>query len=439
MRLQSVFRAALFAGVLLTSCASNDAQPAGPIARVAESTTTTEATDVGVVTTVVASTALTSTSTTISAPDTSAPDTTIATSTTTEAAPSTTAAPTALEVALRELIPFVEQERGHRFVTTPSVVQLEGDEFVDAFGAVVERNAERYAADYANFTGIYHAMGIISPDENLEQIWASFGDAGVLGFYDREEKQVFLRGREIDEFTKIVLVHELVHALDDQVFGIERPEYDDRDDEISWAFSSVLEGNARYIEYRYRDTLSSAERAAAAEQQRNLPRGASLRSFTESFLELQSAKYVHGARLMDELWDEGIEAVDAVIVSPPSASEQVLHPELVLEDEPADSPLSPPPADGPVFEQGVWGQIGLESILRDELDPNTAQAAAEGWGGDWYVAWTAGSRTCVRLDVAMDTPADLDELAQALEAWSVRGDREIYYPTADLVRLTTCG
>lgn len=440
MRLVMAYGAALLAGLLVvTACAAEDSRGTGPLAQVDEPTTTTT-TEPG------RNLVDADDDETETAPSTgSVPATTttepaaVSTTSTSSEAPTTSLAPTDLDRALEDLIPFVERERGHQFVNTPVVTQLQGDDFVDAFAAVVERNADRYAQDYTNFTGIYHAMGIIGPDDNLEDIWSSFGDAGVLGFYDREQQQVFLRGSGVDEFTKIVLVHELVHALDDQIFGIERPEYDDRDDEIAWAFSSVLEGNARVIENRYRDTLSASERAAAAEQQRSLPRGTSLRLFTESFLELQSAKYVYGEQLMSELWSDGVDAVDAVMVSPPSASEQVLNPELVVGGDEADGPLRAPPADGRIFEQGVWGQIGLESILRDELDAETARAAADGWGGDWYVAWTSGSQTCVRLDVQADSADDLDELADALQSWSVRGDREVYYPTADLVRVTACG
>ena len=42
-----------------------------------------------------------------------------------------------------------------------------------------------------------------------------------------------------------------------------------------------------------------------------------------------------------------------------------------------------------------------------------ARSAADGWGGDVYVAYGLDERTCVRAAFAGDTAADTDEIAQA--------------------------
>ena len=77
-----------------------------------------------------------------------------------------------------------------------------------------------------------------------------------------------------------------------------------------------------------------------------------------------------------------------------------------------------PPADGAVVSQGVMGQLTLALMLAASVDGATAEAAADGWGGDRYVAWRNGNQTCVRLAVVMDSPEHTAELGQALTEWA---------------------
>ena len=347
---------------------------------------------------------------------------------------------TELDLLVDELIAFVESERGHSFVSRPVVELFDGDDFVAEYAAVLAREAERNAADYRDATDIYQALGIIEETRDLVDIFASFADAGVLGFYDHPTERIVLRNDGLNPLTETVLVHELVHALDDQIFDLDRPEYDERTDEIGWTFTALIEGNATVIEDRYRRTLTEAELAAERDARRSLPRGVSLSSFSNSFLEIQFSPYEVGESWVSGLWaDGGRAAVDAAFAEPPGTSEQVisaLSGSLVTTPDP---PAPPPVADATVFEEGLFGQIGWTAVLLDTVDPVTATEAADGWGGDWFVAWREGDRACVRAHVAADTPSDLDELALALERWVAAGDREIFYPTADLIRVTACG
>lgn len=346
---------------------------------------------------------------------------------------------TELSILIDELIAFVERERGHEFTSTPNVVLLEEEQFTAAWNELIRDDAAKYEVEYQDFTDIYRAMGIIEGSATLEEIWIRFGDAGVIGYYDSDSGGIVLRSGEITTFTKTVLVHELVHALDDQIFGIDRIEYDDRDDEISWTFSALVEGSAGVIEERYRDNLTSAERDEELAVQRSLPRSVSLSEFNDSFLELQFGRYRYGDDFAAALWDEGQPTFDDAFVTPPSTSEIVIDPAAYLDGEGAEPAVDAPPADGTVFRSGVWGEAAWAAVLADVFDPGTALDLADGWGGDRFVAWRSGAETCVRLHVGADTPGQLDNYADALEEWSsaVPG-REIFYPTADLVRVTSC-
>lgn len=342
------------------------------------------------------------------------------------------------EVLVDELIVFVETERGLEFTSRPEVVRLDEADFNDAWLEVIDRDVTENAASYEDFTDIYQAMGVLDSNDTLADVWRLFGDAGVLGYYDLDTKQIVLRGDQTTTLTETVLVHELVHALEDQVFGLDRDEYDDRNDEITWAFSALFEGSARVIESRYRATLTAAELDEEIAARNAIPRGVSFNEFTDSFLELQFGRYRYGEDFVQRLWEDGRQAVDAAIIDPPATSEVVLHPELFASESPTQVPAPIP--DGQVFESGVWGQAGFAALLADSVGAAAAFELTQGWGGDAYVAWRDGARTCVRLHLSADSPDALDRYAQALDAWAELGpDRSVFFPTAELIRVTSCG
>ena len=339
-----------------------------------------------------------------------------------------------------ELIAFVERERGLSFTSRPEIELLDNAAFGAAWTAVIAEDASENSEDYANFTDIYRAMGVIEGDRTLEQIWTRFGDAGVIGFYDPDTGNITLRSGEITAFTRTVLVHELVHALEDQAFGLDRAEYDDRTDEIDWTFSALTEGSARVIESRYRQQFTAAERAEENAARAALPRTVSLSEFTTSFLELQFGRYRYGETFTAALWAEGQDAVDAAFANPPATSELLLDPESFLRGTAPDAALSTPPSDATPFTSGVWGEAAWAAVLSDTFDRTDALELANGWGGDAYVAWRTPTGACVRTHIAADTADDLDDYAQALEEWArQQAGREIFYPTADLIRVTACG
>jgi hypothetical protein len=353
--------------------------------------------------------------------------------------PSETQPATELSRLTDELIEFVEIERGYTFQTRPGIEFLDDAAFGASWQELISENAEKYSSDYANYTDIYRAMGVIDGERTLEEIWTRFGDAGVIGYYDPATGDIKLRTGELTTFTTTVLVHELVHALEDQVFGLERDEYVDRADEIGWTFSALTEGSARYIESRYRDTLSATERDEELAARRSLPRTVSLTEFTTSFLELQFGRYRYGESFAEALWASGQSAVDAAFIDPPSTSELILDPAAYLGGQQPDSDVNAPPGDGPTFESGVWGEAAWAAVLADTFDRDEALEFANGWGGDRFVAWRTGGQTCVRVHVEADTPAELDDYAFALEGWAREvGGREIFYPTADVLRVTAC-
>ena len=98
-----------------------------------------------------------------------------------------------------------------------------------------------------------------------------------------------------------------------------------------------------------------------------------------------------------------------------------MHPERFPGDVPArvDVPdlsgdLGPGWGDLDVMQVGeAW----LAAMLGLRLDTATAEAAAAGWDGGLYRAFTDGDDAAVVLATAWDSVADADAFAQALREW----------------------
>ena len=344
-----------------------------------------------------------------------------------------------IDARIDELIDFVEAERGLSFRERPAIELLDNEAFGAAWTQIVTANATANSQEYTNFTDIYRALGVIEGDFTLEEVWLRFGDAGVIGFYDTSSKVIKLRSGDFNLFTETVLVHELVHALEDQVFGLALPQSDDGG-ESDWAYSALVEGSALRVESAFRATLSADELAEESAAREQIPRTVSFSEFTPSFLELQFGRYRYGETFVAELWEVGPEALEDAYDSPPETSEAILDPAGYLAGslDPDDVPL--PPADGDVFESGIWGQAAWAALFNDVVSRIDAEDAADGWDGDSYVAWRQAGQTCVRSHLVADTPQQLDDFAVMLEEWaSFSSNREVFYPTADLIRVTACG
>jgi hypothetical protein len=322
-----------------------------------------------------------------------------------------------LRAAVDEISAVVEAERGLAF-TEPVDVELAGEgEFqrrlLDDFDEGVD--------DLRNAEVLLKAFGLVEPDIDLVEAMRTLLGAGVVGFYDPETDELVVRGTALTPYVRTTIAHELTHALDDQRFDLDRPEYDDADDEIDFGFSALVEGNARRVEDAYRAGLSDEDRLDAAAEELSLAGGLDLGDVPLVLVDLISAPYGLGHDFVVQLLDDGgQEALDAAFDAPPRTSEQVIDPATYEAGEGATE-VAVPAVAGQVVDQGMAGQFLIQIVLADALGEDRARAAASGWGGDAVVAWRDGQRPCATLAAVGDDPGETAELRGAFEDWAARG------------------
>jgi hypothetical protein len=113
---------------------------------------------------------------------------------------------------------------------------------------------------------------------------------------------------------------------------------------------------------------------------------------------------------------------ESIFTRLPSTTEQLLHPDRYLANEPARpvTPVALAASLGPGWKEqgkGVLGEYTLQNVLMAGLsgDRPRVQRAAEGWGGDAFTVYERDETTkLLQLETVWDTPEDAGDFFQSL-------------------------
>ncbi len=270
-------------------------------------------------------------------------------------------------------------------------------------------------------------LGLVEPNFDFEATMISLLKENLAGLYEPRLKLMMVREGLPEETRRITLLHELVHALQDQYFDLDEIVTNHPDDsDKSSALSCLAEGDATSAML---DGVLPAGKTAL-----DLPPGSIEAQFFSQPPQTQApdliirslyAPYLDGLNFVHALRRRGgFAEVNRVFSKPPISTEQVLHLDKYDEQE---APLevevpAPPPSSG--VEAGahfklvlhdVWGEQSLRLALEEWGSPEEARKAAAGWGGDRIVSYQRNSEIAVAWSLVMDTPQDAEELWQLVE------------------------
>jgi len=285
------------------------------------------------------------------------------------------------------------------------------------------KHRDRLAADES----VLKLLQLIPKDVDYAKAVDDVLAGGVLGFYDDETHELFVggdSGATIDVATRSVLSHELTHALTDQTFdfGPKTRALDSADrTEESAAFTAVIEGDAELVRALWEQRhLSADERAEAAGG--SADSGGAYAKAPPYLLDALQFPYVHGVEFVRSRYKAGgFAEVDRAYLSPPTSTEQILHPELYA----AGQGWTPPPfpdlqvATGCAkVVAGNLGEFDMSELLDRQLSTSDAAKGAAGWNGDTYGLVRCGTALGFADRWQTDAPADATRLRDALARWS---------------------
>jgi hypothetical protein len=156
-----------------------------------------------------------------------------------------------------------------------------------------------------------------------------------------------------------------------------------------------------------------------------------------ALLSISQTPYLRGPQFIAGLG--GNPGIDAMFGRYPSTAEQAWSPAKYLADE-GPVAVAAPPAGGTVVNSGSWGRFFMSLILSEGINlDGTVNPVTDGWAGDAYVSWTAGSISCIRIDTAQDTAAQANGLRSALTTWSANHPNStVAAIDTTTTRLTSC-
>jgi len=279
---------------------------------------------------------------------------------------------------------------------------------------------------YARRTLAWRTIGAIPPGIGILEALGRYQQGQVLGFYNSQNEELVYTGdEEISRIEQFILAHELTHAIDDQHFDLDRLDELSLtcDDERFLAALGVVEGSANHFATEVILRFPIAEIG-------EIP-GGGAEGVPPIITQIQAYPYTSGQAFVDHLADEGgVPAVNAALRHFPTTTEEVLHPERFGKDEPTPVDV---PDFAPTFGDGwrdldvmIVGELWLRVLLDLGTTTQEASAAAAGWDGGIYRAWTDGEDVALILATTWDSPIEAAEFRGALTRWiGNRQDRTV--------------
>jgi len=280
----------------------------------------------------------------------------------------------------------------------PLKKSLETKSQIRAYLIRQDRQEENPAKRYADKKAL-EAFGLLPRGFPLHHFMLNLLTNQIAGFYDPKAQEFYIADWIPLSEQRMVMAHELTHALDDQHFHIDawlkaaRP-----NDDAQAARQAVLEGSAvvSMIDYELLSTGRSVRdmpdigpitRAVIGSSSSSPGMAGAPPYIRDSLL----FPYLAGAVFTQQVLKAGTGWKDfqKVFARPPVSTQQIMQPALYLADK------APPPVTLPhlqklfgkrwrVLDQNVAGEFGLQEILKQFLPGQAAVSLAPDWWGDRY-------------------------------------------------------
>jgi hypothetical protein len=253
---------------------------------------------------------------------------------------------------------------------------------------------ERYASARSA-----EAFGLIPKGFDLDSFLVDLLTEQIAGLYDPKAHEFYIADWIPADEQRMVMAHELTHALQDQQFDIEpwvraaRP-----NDDAEIAREAVLEGSAMagMLEYELKDKglkLKDLPEFDPSVFVGDLAETPILKKAPAFIKDSLMFPYFSGLTFsIGVLKSGGWPAFSSVFARPPANTQQILHPDLYFANKaPApikvELPTAAPGENWVLLEENSMGELGWKEVLKQFLDESRATALAAEWDGDDYATF----------------------------------------------------
>lgn len=319
----------------------------------------------------------------------------------------------------------VEQIRGLTFVrgVTPEV--LTPEQLAQRIQKSYDKDQPRDEIDATDKT--LTALGMLAPDADLYAILRDVGAEQVAGYYDDEAEELVIAGSaaSLTPYDRVLLAHELVHAVTDQRFGLDALSklLDEGKDDEATAYLALVEGDATLMMFLYRQEYLSESEQRQVDQEANGTASPKLDAAPPVVRESLLFPYDRGAQFVNALYQRGGTAeIDKAYRLPPTSTEQIMHPARYFNrDDPQQVTLPDVVAalgsEWKTVEDGGIGEFDFQLIADEYLPESDAREAAAGWDGGRYVTVESAAGVLVAMETVWDSADEARQAADALADW----------------------
>ena len=244
------------------------------------------------------------------------------------------------------------------------------------------------------------ALGLLPKGYPLEQKLIALLTEQIAGLYDPRRKEFFIAASAEPSEQRVIMAHELTHALQDQHFHIEQwSKAAKGNDDAGFARAAVLEGSAMIamIDYLLRGSGTSFRDLGnfnPALLLGDVERSQELNDVPLVLKDQLLFPYLAGAAFSARVLEAagGWPGLPTLFASPPASTQQIMHPELYLRGVQPEA-VQLPALGGVVaggwkkLDENVMGEFGMNQVFKQFLGKERADALAATWNGDRYAIY----------------------------------------------------
>lgn len=242
-----------------------------------------------------------------------------------------------------------------------------------------------------NYERSLAAFGLLPEGTDLLDAIISMYDEQVAAFYVPEERALYTFQEQVwsSNIDRMLLSHELTHALQDQNYDLTKfPLKDKNNDDLVLATSALIEGDATVLMTRWYVENAGPDKMLTDLASMLRQNTAKLLAAPEYLRAMLLFPYQEGQQFVTALTVAGgTKALDEAFRHPPTSTHEILHPDKFLHDRHEPVPVEVPAVatnEWRLIGNNVLGEFGIRSMLQQQLSPWQSQLIAQGSSGDRY-------------------------------------------------------
>ena len=299
--------------------------------------------------------------------------------------------------AADEVLQQMSEITGLKLIT-PLKKSLRSREEIRAY-VIQQMNEEKNPAERYADARTAEAFGLLPKGFDLDTFMVNVLTEQVEGLYDPKAQEFYIADWTPPADQRMVMAHELTHALQDQHFHIEawsRAARPNEDAEL--ARDAVLEGSAMaaMVDYLMLGTGRSLKDLPEFDPSMLLGELESTPTLKNAPPFLKDAlifPYISGLNYSAAiLKNSGWSTLSGVFERPPVSTQQILHPGLYKSGKVPSTVLLPAfektlGKEWAKLDENILGEFGWREVLRQFLEDDRAKALAAAWDGDRYATY----------------------------------------------------